>query len=164
MNFRRRRAGSTLLAVGAATSLLPAIADAAPASGGARLFEANCQVCHQAQGVGVGGQYPRLKGRAPAIAATPAGRAFLSQLVLSGMSGTVSVDGQRIIGIMPGFAQLPDADLAAVLTYVSSLGPDKKAPAPFKPAEIAAARAAARPSPNQMASTRNLLADQKVVP
>jgi hypothetical protein len=120
-------------------------------------------VCHQAQGVGVEGQFPRLNGRTPVIAASPAGRAFLAQLVLSGMSGTVAVDGQRIIGIMPDFAHLPDGDLAAVLTYVSTLGAAKKS-APFKPAEIAAARAAARPSPNEAAALRNRLALQKVVP
>lgn len=164
MNFRRGRAASALLAAAAASSLAPVTAAAAPAAGGARLFEDNCQVCHQAQGVGVGGQFPRLKGRAPVIAASPAGRAFLAQLVLSGMSGSVSVDGQRIIGVMPGFAHLSDGELAAVLTYVSSLAPGKKPPAAFKPAEIAAARAAARPSPNQVAAARNLLADQKLVP
>ncbi len=153
-------AGAVALAVFACGAAL-----AAPASSGARLFEANCQVCHQAEGVGVPGQFPRLAGRAPVIASSPAGRAFLSQLVLNGMSGVVSVDGQSIVGIMPGFVDtLSDADAAAVLTYVSGLGADKGKPAPFKAAEIAAARKAGTISPGDMAALRNRLAADKVVP
>jgi mono/diheme cytochrome c family protein len=137
---------------------------AAPTPVGAALFENNCQVCHQAGGVGVAGQYPRLAGRAPVIAASADGRAFLPKLVLNGMSGSVTVDNQSIIGVMPGFSFLSDAELAAVLTYVSGLGAEKGRPKAFKPADIAAARGAEALSPGAIVTLRNRLAADKVIP
>jgi len=147
--------------------VLCAVTAAAPAAraadGGAALFDNHCAVCHQAGGVGVAGVFPRLSGRAPAIAASPAGRQFLSALVLNGMSGKVSVDNQPIIGVMPGFDTLNDADLATILTYVSRLGGPAK-PAAFKVSEIATARGGPKSSPSSMASLRNKLATDKVIP
>jgi mono/diheme cytochrome c family protein len=157
---RRVEAGViALLALAAASS-----GNAAPVSAGAKLFQDNCQICHQADGVGVPGQFPRLGGRAPTIAASPEGRKFLSLIVLNGMSGSVSVDGQTIVGIMPGFPSLSDADLAAALTYVTNLGAGAVKPAPLKPAEIAAARAGGVQSPNAVVTLRNDLFGRKIIP
>lgn len=137
-------------------------ADPAIVAAGAKVFETNCQVCHQAGGVGVTGAFPRLAGRVSVIASSPDGRKFLSKLVLNGMSGSVTVDGQRIMGVMPGFGQFSDADAAAVLTYVSSLDA-KKPPKGFTPAEITAARSA-KVSPSDMSTERNGLAGKKLIP
>ena len=54
--------------------------------------------------------------------------AFLAQLVLTGMSGTISVDGRQILGIMPGFDSLKDDELASVLNYVVRLEGAKAPP------------------------------------
>lgn len=137
--------------------------DPAIEAAGAKVFETNCQVCHQAGGVGVPGAFPRLAGRASVIASSPDGRKFLAKLVLNGMSGSVMVDGQRIMGVMPGFSQFSDADAAAVLTYVSGLDAGKKRPKPFAAAEIAAARTA-KVSPSDMSAERNGLAGKKLIP
>lgn len=99
-------------------------------------WKANCQVCHQAEGQGLAGQFPKLSGRAAAIAEKPAGRAYLASVVINGMAGRIVVDGAPIIGVMPSFVTLSDADLASALTFATRGG---KA-APFKPSEIAAAR------------------------
>ena len=56
-------------------------ADPAIVAAGAKVFETNCQVCHQAGGVGVTGAFPRLAGRVSVIASSPDGRKFLSKLV-----------------------------------------------------------------------------------
>lgn len=96
----------------------------------------NCQVCHQADGAGLPGQFPRLKGRAAAMAATPQGRTYLAGTVVHGAAGRIVVDGKPIVGVMPGFATLPDAGIAAALNHAIAGGNA----APFKPAEIAAAR------------------------
>jgi mono/diheme cytochrome c family protein len=138
-----------------AAALAPALAD------GAAVFDANCAFCHQAGGVGVPGQFPRLAGRAGAIAAKPAGKAFLPKVVLNGMSGRVTVDGEQILGIMPPVDSLSDEDIAAVLTYITSL--DHK-PVPFTPAEIKAARAQPKISPTDLAMQRAALAAKKIVP
>lgn len=153
--------------VAGGASAKPAAKSAAPdpalVAAGAKVFETNCQVCHQAGGVGVSGAFPRLAGRVPVIAASPDGRKFLAKLVLNGMSGSVTVDGQRIMGVMPGFGQFSDADAAAALTYVSTLDAGKKPPKAFTPADIAAARTA-KVSPSDMATERNGLAGRKLIP
>jgi mono/diheme cytochrome c family protein len=138
-----------------AATACPAFAD------GAALFDANCAFCHQAGGVGVPGQFPRLAGRAGAMAAKSAGKAFLPKVVLNGMSGRVTVDGEQILGIMPALDTLSDEDIAAVLTYVTGL--DHK-PVPFTAAEIKAARAQAKISPTGMAAQHAALAAKKIVP
>jgi mono/diheme cytochrome c family protein len=140
-------------------------AAAQPPASGETVFLNNCAICHQVGGVGVAGQFPRLAGRVGVIAADPRGRAFLAHLVLSGMSGAVTVDGQPIVGVMPSFDTLTDGDLAAVLNYLARLGPPGKAkPAPFKVREIAAARATPRLQPSDMVAQRAGLAAAKVIP
>lgn len=134
------------------------------AGAGAELFEANCQICHQAEGVGVGGQYPRLAGRASVIASSPEGRKFMSQLVLNGMSGKISVDNQFIVGFMPGFDRLSDADAAAILTYITGLESEQLKPAAFTAEEIHAARLGGRLNPSEMVTIRNRLAGERVIP
>jgi len=143
-----------------AAALLAATASAANADGAA-VFDANCAFCHQAGGVGVPGQFPRLAGRAGAIAAKPQGKAFLPKVVLNGISGRIVVDGEQILGIMPALDTLSDDDIAAVLTYVTGL--DHK-PVSYTPAEIKAARAPPKVSPTDMAAQHAALAAKKIVP
>ncbi len=55
------------------------------------------------------------------------------------MTGRIQADRQTIIGVMPGFGTLGDAEIAKILTYVSGLGDGGARP--FKPVEVAAGRA-----------------------
>lgn len=98
------------------TAVSPARADQ-PSS----VYDNNCALCHQKGGVGLKGQFPRLAGRAAVIASTGPGRRYLINVVLFGMAGRVDVDRTPIVGAMPSFAHLPDADLAAVLNYLIGL-------------------------------------------
>jgi mono/diheme cytochrome c family protein len=140
--------------------MLVATAGAAFADGAA-VFDNSCAFCHQAGGVGVPGQFPRLAGRVGAIASRPEGRKFLPSVVLNGMSGRVVVDGETILGIMPAVDTLSDDDIAAVLTYLTGLD---HAPVPFTADEIAAARAQPRQPSTDMAVQRAQLAAKKIVP
>lgn len=154
--------GLALLAGSAAG--LSAAAQAAPAQHSA-VFDANCSMCHQLGAVGVPGQFPRLAGRAGRIAATADGRAYLEHVVLYGMMGTITVDGQSIIGgVMPPFASLSDKDLAAALDYVISLDaagkPHWKGPV-ITPAEIAHVRAGKTFSPMQVHELRASVVGKK---
>ncbi len=141
--------------------LLTGAASAAMAADGQSLFDNNCAVCHQAGGVGVPGQFPRLAGRAGAIAAKPEGKVFLPQVLLNGMGGRVKVDGEQILGAMPAFDTLSDADIAAVLTYITGL--DHKA-VTYTAAEIKTARGLPRKEPGEMAMMHASLSAKKVVP
>ena len=135
----------------------PAVADEPD-----QLFNNNCAICHQAGGVGVKGQFPRLAGRAGLIAAKPQGRDFLVSLALNGMSGTVTVDGQKIVGVMPDFSSFSDDDLASILTYVSGLG--GTAPTRFTPDRVKQERTKPQVSPTDMAATRNKLQAAGIIP
>jgi len=143
-----------------AAGLLAVTADAAAADGAA-LFDTHCAFCHQAGGVGVPGQFPRLAGRVGAIAAKAEGRKFLPRILLNGMSGRITVDGEQILGIMPALDSLSDDDIAAVLTYVSGLD---HAPVTFSADEIKTARAQPKSSPGDMAAEHARLAARKIVP
>ena len=71
---------------------------------GEKVFTSTCAACHQANGEGIPGTFPALKGSA--IATGP--KANHLALVMNGKTGTAMV----------GFAsQLSDTDLAAVVTY-----------------------------------------------
>jgi mono/diheme cytochrome c family protein len=143
-----------------AAALLAAGAGAAHADGAA-VFDNSCAFCHQTAGVGVPGQFPRLAGRVGAIAAKPEGRKFLPQVLLNGMSGRITVDGETILGIMPAFDSMSDDDMAAVLTYLTALD---HAPVSFTTDEIAAARAQPRVSSGDVAAQHVSLSAAKIVP
>lgn len=105
-----RRAAAVLVLLG-----LPAVACA---EAGAALYATHCVACHQAEGEGTPGIAPPLAGTLAKRAASDEGRAFLAQVLVSGMTGTIVAQGQRYNGNMPSFAALPDADLAGVMNHV----------------------------------------------
>lgn len=80
---------------------------------GQRVYEANCQACHQGSGQGIPGAFPPL-----------AASDFLNEdhdraidVVLHGLKGPIKVNGQAFDSIMPAM-RLSDEDTANVLTYV----------------------------------------------
>lgn len=94
-----------------------------PAPSGATIFAQNCAACHQAQGQGVPGAFPKLQGDAFVRGPAPQ----VAYLLTHGRGG------------MPSFASdLDDGQIAAVLTYVRSAW-GNHAP-PITPATVAAAR------------------------
>ena len=126
----------SLLAIGLT---IGAPAAFAAESAGATGFNSTCAFCHQTAGQGLPGQFPRIAGRVNTIAATPAGRKYLSAVVLYGMSGQITVDGAPIVGVMPPFEVLGDQTLADILNYVMRFSKKGKV-APFTAAEIKAQR------------------------
>jgi nitrite reductase (NO-forming) len=110
------RAGANLASVTKAT--------AAKASGtltvddqvqaGGQLFAGTCSVCHQANGAGLPGVFPPL-AKSDFLAADPH-RAV--NILLKGLSGKVTVNGQEYNSVMPPMSQLNDDEVANILTYV----------------------------------------------
>lgn len=109
---------------------------------GAVVFLRNCSVCHGQRGTGTPALAPPLTAYPARYAATDPGRRQLAITVLNGMFGQIEVEQQRFDFRMPGFANLDDATLAAVLNFVvfdlARAGAGTK---PLTHAEIAAARA-----------------------
>lgn len=129
MTFAYRIAALTL----AAGLTAPAVASA----DGKSLYMDNCSACHQVSGKGVKGAFPALAG-SPLVQGPPK---VVITTVLNGRAG------------MPAFKDdINDADLAAILTYARSTWGNKGSV--IKPAEVAAARVAARAE----AKTRGLQA------
>ena len=93
---------------------------------GEKVYNTNCAACHQANGEGVPGAFPAIKGGA--ISTGPV--AGHLDIVLNGKSGTA----------MAAFgAQLNDADLAAVVTYERNAWGNNTGDV-VQPADVKAAR------------------------
>lgn len=91
---------------------------------GKQIFTAQCVACHQANGKGLPGVFPPLDGSEWVNGDVR----VLVNLVLHGVNGEMSVMGQTYKGSMPAFAQLGDAELAAVLSHVRAAWSNKSAP------------------------------------
>ncbi|MBB6099608.1 mono/diheme cytochrome c family protein [Deinobacterium chartae] len=125
--------------------LLPAaLLASARAADGKALYSANCAGCHQATGKGVPNAFPPLAAHLPKVVAAKNGRAYLINVVLYGLQGQIRAGGANYNGAMPGFAQLKDDEVAAVLNYTLTAW-GNKLPAGQKPlsaAEVKKERAA----------------------
>lgn len=82
---------------------------------GAQVY-ASCAGCHQANGQGVPGAFPPLAGHAADL--YQAEPAYLADVVLFGLQGQIEVEGANYNGLMPAWANLSDAQIAAVLNYI----------------------------------------------
>src|SRR5947208_6067862 len=105
-----------------------------PAERGKKIFLANCATCHQANGLGVPGQYPPLAGSE----FTTGGSRRPAMIVLKGLQGPVKVKGQQFgtAVMQPWDKTLTDQKIADVLTYERSDWGNKASP--VTPEQIAA--------------------------
>lgn len=87
---------------------------AAAVDPGKAVYDQNCLICHQRNGTGVPGLQPSLVDSDWAQGDPKR----LVRLVLVGSTGFDEVSGDEYGNVMPGFAQLSDAELVAVLSYI----------------------------------------------
>jgi mono/diheme cytochrome c family protein len=89
-----------------------------PHDRGKKIFAANCQTCHQANGQGVPGQYPPLAGSE----FTTGGSRRMAMIVMKGLQGPVKVKGQTYgtAVMQPWDKTLTDQKIADVITYERS--------------------------------------------
>lgn len=92
----------------------PGAPGAGAAVDGKALFAAQCAACHQATGKGLPGVFPPLDG-SEWVHGEPR---ILANILLHGIDGEIEVEGQKFKGQMPAFAQLSDAELAGVASYI----------------------------------------------
>ena len=100
---------------GGAQSQTGAAAELSPAERGKKVFAANCQVCHQADGQGSAGQgYPPLAGSE----ITNGGSRRAAMVVMKGLQGPITVKGKQYgSAVMQPWESLGDQKVADVLTY-----------------------------------------------
>ena len=112
------------------------VADADPLAAGRAAYLAHCSACHQREGQGLRGAFPPLAG-ADWLRAHPPELAI--EVVLRGMTGELTVNGETYRAVMPPAAHLDDARIAAILGYVyASWGNEARE---ITPAMVAAVRA-----------------------
>jgi mono/diheme cytochrome c family protein len=91
---------------------------AAAAAQGKKVYETVCGICHGVDGMGKPNQAPPLAGSEWVITG---GFHRLAQIPLNGLNGSLQVEGKDWnLNMAPMGANLSDADLAAVLTYIRS--------------------------------------------
>jgi mono/diheme cytochrome c family protein len=81
---------------------------------GKAVYTNTCLPCHMADGGGV----PRMNPPLTATTYVLGDKTKLIGIILNGFSEDVEIDGQRYSNTMPPQAQLTDAQIANVLTYV----------------------------------------------
>lgn len=108
------------------------------------------------------GSVPPLVGRIDRIASTPAGRRYLADVLMNGVSGPIKASGMPYNAEMPPFRYLQDEQVAQILTWLASRGQTSPAPQ-ITAAEIAAARAT-RKSAGMVASEREALDHDHPIP
>lgn len=119
LHLRRRvHAIAGLCVVFALAALMPLMLRAQE-SNGAGIFAARCAVCHGAQAAGIPGTFPSLHDQVVAFGKSPEGREYLIMVVSSGLMGELKVGGVRYNNVMPAQSGLSEADVAAVLSYLS---------------------------------------------
>lgn len=83
---------------------------------GSLAYAEHCQACHRADGRGMARVYPALAGNSIVFADDPSS---LVQVTLIG-GRTPHTRHDRMAFSMPGFEQLPNAQLAQILTFIRS--------------------------------------------
>ena len=97
-------------------SYQPKSGAAAAAAQGKKVYETVCGICHGVDGMGKPNQAPPLAGSEWVITG---GFHRLAQIPLNGLNGSLQVEGKDWnLNMAPMGANLSDADLAAVLTYI----------------------------------------------
>jgi mono/diheme cytochrome c family protein len=132
--------GGMLAASACGEAPAPATPTAAPAANadtrppGQRLYGRHCLSCHQADGGGVPNMQPAIAGGTWVKGDAKA----LALFVMSGGFDSAARKDSANGNVMPAFRQLPDEDLAQILTYIR----DKFGPgvSPVSAADVAAAR------------------------
>jgi nitrite reductase (NO-forming) len=81
---------------------------------GKAVFQGTCSTCHQGEGQGLASVFPPL-AKSDFLMAD---KERSIHVVLSGLSGDLTVNGQRYNNMMPSWSHLTDHEIANVLTYV----------------------------------------------
>jgi len=130
--------GVLALAAGAAWGQSPSAApaaDAAAQAAGQKSYARHCLSCHQADGYGVPNMQPAIKGGTWVQGDSRA----LALFVMTGGFDSAARKDSDVGNVMPPFRQLPDAELAEILTFIrAKFG---NGASPVSEAQVAEARA-----------------------
>ncbi|MEO8061797.1 MAG: cytochrome c [Pseudomonadota bacterium] len=144
--MKQNRLGIAVALLGAAVAVSCAAAtDATPTAAaptpvdsqplGQRLYGRHCLSCHQADGGGVPNMQPAIKGGTWVRGDSRA----LALFVMTGGFDSASRKDSDLGNVMPPFRQLPDAQIAEILTFIRAKFGDGASP--VSEAQVSEARA-----------------------
>ena len=81
---------------------------------GETVYKKFCYACHQMDGSGVPGMYPPLKENKQ----LGVDNDRLIGIVLNGLTGELEVNGETYDGVMVGYSNLSDEEVASVINYI----------------------------------------------
>jgi nitrite reductase (NO-forming) len=110
----RAQANLQPVAVAAAANAAGTLTREDQVKAGQALFAGTCSTCHQANGEGLQGVFPPL-AKSSLLRETPD---RIVDIMLHGLSGPVTVNGQQFNSVMPPMTQLTDDEVANIGTYV----------------------------------------------
>ena len=102
--------------------------------GGEKIFNTYCAACHQKDGKGASGRFPPLT----ATDWVTGDKKRLIGILLNGLEGNITVNGESYINAMPQHSFLNDVEAANVLTYIRQNFGNKASE--IKPEEVKAIR------------------------
>lgn len=127
-------AETTSAAAQTSSAPMQAVLAGSDSAAGAKVYQANCSSCHQADGKGLAGAFPPLAGN-PNVTGDPA---KVIHIVKFGLTGKIDVEGHAFNGIMPPWgSQLSNADIARAVTHIRTSWGNKAGP--VTEAQVAAA-------------------------
>jgi mono/diheme cytochrome c family protein len=91
---------------------------------GKEIYKKRCLVCHQADGSGVSGMFPPLRGTPKVLGAPDS----LISIVIFGMKGPTELNGVTYYQAMPAVNIQNDEDVASVLNYIRTNWGNKAKP------------------------------------
>ena len=103
-------------------------------AGGAKIFSVYCATCHQQDGKGASGRFPPLAG----TDWVTGDKKRLIGILLNGLEGSITVNGEEYINVMPQHSFLSNEEAANVLTYIRQNFGNKASE--IRPEEVAGVR------------------------
>lgn len=82
---------------------------------GAEVYSTACSACHQPGGAGLPGSFPPLADNPNVDDA-----AYIEDVIMNGLSGEITVNGEVFDSVMPSQSTLSDGDVAALIAYIQS--------------------------------------------
>jgi mono/diheme cytochrome c family protein len=128
---------------------------------GANVYATSCASCHQPNGAGIPGVFPPIAGHVGDLYAAENGRQYLSDVIVFGLQGAITIDGTEYDGVMPSWFHLSDEEIAAVLNHIMTAWDDPVEFEPYDAADVARSRRAAL-SPQGVLERRPNLGDDAV--
>ena len=126
---------------------------------GTNVYSTHCASCHQINGAGIPGVFPPLAGHVGDLHAAENGRRYLSDVLVFGLQGPITVEGTVYDGFMPAWFHLTDEEIAAVLNHIMTAWDDPVAFEPYEAADVARSRRGALSAQGVLDRRPNLAGD-----